>query len=379
MGIGAIISGASVLGIDRIASASTTIARAGGTYNQGQFVLPGLFSDPINPLPGQVWYRMDAGVTAFFDGIQERTIYSNRNNNVIIVSSMGISNGLSKVYNDGADFGPDTKLGSSNPGEYAPPYTQTSGIQEAWNYAFASATTGYPDHSNIYPGGYWMKPILLLDGIFIVNQKVFLSPAVRIVNPKMIGSGMMTTYVYWDFNDNCIEIDNTNGNILFANIEIGYMQPQAGSNVGAGTAFFAANYVSGDPAYQANVFQSYDMDFVNSFSGNAMFSLTGFQRIILYNPQVYSGGVYGALYTENTGYVSVFGGYLLGQPYASYLNNVGSLVIYGSNTGGAGGVLSNLDYVYIDNYDVYDPLQINGNVEYIHLYIMLIQFTILPC
>jgi len=36
----------------------------------------------------------------------------------------------------------------------------------------------------------------LLDGIFIVNQKVFLSPAVRIVNPKMIGSGMMTTYVY---------------------------------------------------------------------------------------------------------------------------------------------------------------------------------------
>jgi len=101
-----------------------------------------------------------------------------------------------------------------------------------------------------------MKPILLLDGIFIVNQKAFLSAAVRIVNPKMIGSGMMTIYVYWDFNDNCIEIDNTNGNILFANIEIGYMQPQAGSNVGAATAFFAANYVSGDPAYKANVFRS---------------------------------------------------------------------------------------------------------------------------
>jgi len=55
MGVGAIIAGASVLGIDRIASASTTIARAGGTYNQGQLILPGLFSDPINPLPGHVW------------------------------------------------------------------------------------------------------------------------------------------------------------------------------------------------------------------------------------------------------------------------------------------------------------------------------------
>jgi len=145
------------------------------------------------------------------------------------------------------------------------------------------------------------------------------------------------------------------------------MQPQAGSNVGAGTAFFAANYVSGDPSYQHNVFQSYDMDFADRFNGNAMFSLTGWQKIILYNPQVYSGGVYGALYTENTGYVSVFGGYLWGQPYAFYLNKVGSLVIYGSNTGGAGGVLSNVDYVYIDNYDVYDPLEINGNVGYIHL------------
>ena len=30
-------------------------------------------------------------------------------------------------------------------------------------------------------------------------------------------------------------------------------------------------------------------------------------------------------------------------------------------------MLSSVDYVYIDNYDVYDPLEINGNVGYIHL------------
>ena len=212
-----------------------------------------------------------------------------------------------------------------------------------------------------------MKPILLLDGIFIANQKMFLFPAVRIVNPKMIGTGMMTTYVYWDFNDNCIEIDNTNGNILFANIEIGHMQPQAVSNVGAETAFFAANYVPGDPAYQANVFLSYDMDFANSFSGNTMFSLTGFQRIKLYNPQVYSGGVYGTLYTENIGYVSVLSGFTIGNPYAFYANSVGLFVIYGSYSSVANSVLSNVGYVYIDNHSVYNALQINGNVGYIHL------------
>jgi len=285
----------------------------------------------------------------------------------ITVSARGMSNGLSDIPNDGADFGPDTLYGTSSKGMYGPPYTQTTGIQEAWNYAFATATTDYPGQSAIKPGVYWMKPILLLDGIFTVNQKVFLSPAVPIANPKMIGSGMMTTYVYWDFNDNCIEIDHTNRNIAGSNIEIGYMQPQAGSNVGAGTAFFAANYVSGDPSYQHNVFQSYDMDFANSFSGNAMFSLTGFQKIILYNPQVYSGGVYGTLYTENTGYISVLGGFMYGNPYNFYANNVQSVVIYGTHNGGAAGVLSNVEYLYIDHHNLYFPFQINGPVQYMHI------------
>ena len=104
------------------------------TYNRGQLILPGLFSNPINPLPGQVWYRMDAGVIAFFDGIQGRMIYINRNNNVITVCSRGISNGLSKLYNDGFDFGPDTMLNATLPNQYGPPYTKTSGLLEAVNY-----------------------------------------------------------------------------------------------------------------------------------------------------------------------------------------------------------------------------------------------------
>jgi hypothetical protein len=53
----------------------------------------------------------------------------------VTVSAKGISNGLSDTYNDGADFGPDTMLNATSPNQYGPPYTQTTGIQEAINYA----------------------------------------------------------------------------------------------------------------------------------------------------------------------------------------------------------------------------------------------------
>ncbi|MEM3862399.1 MAG: hypothetical protein QW203_07975, partial [Thermoplasmatales archaeon] len=69
----------------------------------------------------------------------------------VIVSAKGISNGLSNIPNDGADFGPDTLLGASSPSQYGPPYTQTSGIQEAINYV-----TSLPDTMEIVllPGTY---------------------------------------------------------------------------------------------------------------------------------------------------------------------------------------------------------------------------------
>ncbi|MEM3895628.1 MAG: hypothetical protein QW426_09455, partial [Thermofilum sp.] len=44
----------------------------------------------------------------------------------VTVSAKGISNGLSNIPNDGADFGPDT------------PGTQTYGVKEAYQYAIAN-------------------------------------------------------------------------------------------------------------------------------------------------------------------------------------------------------------------------------------------------
>ena len=105
-------------------------------------ILPALTSDPANPVPGQMWYRSDAGVMAHFDAIENRVIYSNRIvNGSAVVASKGIVNGLSVLPNDGQDWGPDTTLGATAPGQYGAPYTTTSGRQEANNFCHNSTST----------------------------------------------------------------------------------------------------------------------------------------------------------------------------------------------------------------------------------------------
>jgi hypothetical protein len=58
----------------------------------------------------------------------------------IVVSAKGVANGLSEEYNDGWDFGPDSYNPDYTGSEI--PYTQTSGIQEAYNYISQSPKGG---------------------------------------------------------------------------------------------------------------------------------------------------------------------------------------------------------------------------------------------
>ena len=99
-------------------------------------ILPSLTSDPANPVAGQMWYRSDAGVTAHFDSIQNRVVYSSEiNDGNVHVTSKGIINGLSVLPNDGTGwFGPDTTSGATAPGQYGGTYTETSGVQESLTY-----------------------------------------------------------------------------------------------------------------------------------------------------------------------------------------------------------------------------------------------------
>ena len=72
----------------------------------------------------------------------------------VVVSAKGVANGLSEEYNDGWDFGPDTY----NPNSTAnPPYTETSGINEASDYV-----EGLPE------GG----KVKLTGGLFLIKSTI---------------------------------------------------------------------------------------------------------------------------------------------------------------------------------------------------------------
>ena len=106
----------------------------------------------------------------------------------ITVSSKGITNGLSTIPNDGADFGPDTSLGATSPNQIGgSTLTQTNGIQEATTYAQNQAYA-------LGNGGLTAK-IYLGTGNFYLNQSV----NVNIVNGNnkviYIGNGWERTTI----------------------------------------------------------------------------------------------------------------------------------------------------------------------------------------
>ena len=132
--VGAIAAGAGKL-IDISSQSKGSSSPAAQTILTSQgLILPALTSDPANPVAGQMWYKSDKGVTAHFDAIENRVIYSNRIvDGSAVVSSKGIVNGLSVLPNDGQDWGSDTTLGATAPGQYGSPYTESSGIMEGIN------------------------------------------------------------------------------------------------------------------------------------------------------------------------------------------------------------------------------------------------------
>ena len=145
--VGAIAAGAGKL-VDISSQSKGSNSPAAQTILTSQGLIPpALTSDPANPVPGQMWYRSDAGVEAHFNGVQNRVVYSSEiNDGNVHVTSKGIVNGLSVLPNDGTGwFGPDTTKGATAPGQYGGTYTVTSGINESFGYvaSIQNAPTGY--------------------------------------------------------------------------------------------------------------------------------------------------------------------------------------------------------------------------------------------
>ena len=135
----------------------------------------------------------------------------------ITVSAKGISNGLSDTYNDGADFGPDTLLNATSPDQYGPPYTQTSGIQEAMNYS-ATSPLFSPDTGHLF------YPIRLLAGNFEFSTPITYGigsyPSTDNFAIHIEGSGYVSTTITYTGTGTAITIDSNINNIYLGNFDI---------------------------------------------------------------------------------------------------------------------------------------------------------------
>ena len=210
--VGAIAAGAGKL-IDISSQSKGSNSPAAQTILTSQGLIPpALTSDPANPVPGQMWYRSDAGVMAHFDGVQNRVVYSSEiNDGNVYVTSKGIVNGLSVLPNDGTGwFGPDTTLNATAPGQYGGTYTKTSGWSEGFNYAITNAKNN---------GGQALPVRLLSGGSYQIDAPIVVSPTSNVYGFTLEGDGQNFTEILTNVSsDYVITFDMTN--FQFANFSI---------------------------------------------------------------------------------------------------------------------------------------------------------------
>jgi hypothetical protein len=118
-----------------------------------------------------------------------------------------MSNGLSNTPNDGADFGPDTLYGATAPGQYGPPYSHTSGIQEAYNYLGRMG------------GGV----VFLKSGTYYIKDILYLQYS----DTKIVGEDMATTVLHLAYPFNALGSGGfQNSNPIVTTDPTGSAQPE---------------------------------------------------------------------------------------------------------------------------------------------------------
>ena len=107
----------------------------------------------------------------------------------IIVSAKGVANGLSTEYNDGYDFGPDSYDPTSTAN---PPYTQTSGIFEAINYAISTG--------QIVAGAINTIPIRIIGSRFVISTSNTVSAPLPVNNIEIYADGNPAGSILCEYN-----------------------------------------------------------------------------------------------------------------------------------------------------------------------------------
>ena len=125
----------------------------------------------------------------------------------ITVSAKGIANHMSEEINDGYDFGPDSYNPSVTSGV---PLTQTSGIQEAWDYVFLPTSPEYLNKVVLKGGG----------KIYIDVPLIMRSSYVNVSIAGEGGDGFSQIQCSSNFTGNYLIDLELQGNIRFSGIRL---------------------------------------------------------------------------------------------------------------------------------------------------------------
>jgi hypothetical protein len=192
----------------------------------------------------------------------------------VVVSAKGVANGLSTEYNDGYDFGPD----SYDPNSTAnPPYTQSDGFLEAWNYAVSIASPNARENPD-------PPEIRLGNGLFTISAPITLTAPFKVGNLHITGDSSMSPYIQFAVNDAYgITIDPS----VFSNINMRWENMQFipapdYSPYGALNADFSSTNTN------ENVFEGYNLNISTGGWTETPIRLKSFRNIIMYNYEAYS-------------------------------------------------------------------------------------------
>ena len=234
----------------------------------------------------------------------------------IVVSAKGVANGLSEEYNDGWDFGPDSYSPTSTS---AVPYTESTGILEAWNYAVSVAVL------NSTTGNYVIPEIRFVGSPFYINTNITFSGSGKYIENLILkGESSMAPYLVCNINSGyAITLDGDtfrDTNIRFENL-----QPAVGS--GYTPAGFL--YTFSGTAGPGNVFEGYNIDISNSGWTEHPLYLGQMEGIYMNNYETYVSDSVG--YFAASSWITFVSGMIPGGT-SIYFNGVGSTSSYGAPT-----------------------------------------------
>ena len=261
----------------------------------------------------------------------------------IVVSAKGVANGLSEEYNDGWDFGPDSYSSTSTS---AIPYTETSGVQEAVDYAVSIRI------KNELTGNYWIPEIHLVGTDFKIYKQIVISApsGINIENLKIKGMSSMAPYIAGYLNNEyMIAIDFNNFND--ANLRFEDLQPYVPSGY-TPSGFITIMPATSSNEGNGNIFEGYNIDISNSGWTDNPLNLINFEGILMYNYQAYSNNSSGNFSAGS--WITFIGG-MIPSGSTLYLSGSGNSSSFGaptvnligvSGSGGSQGTNLNLNTIF---------------------------------